>query len=50
MFEKRSLYFASGAVEVWFCKDGDMVFYAATGKLEKSVLVPEFPARIEIDT
>lgn len=49
MDEKRALYFASGAVEVWLCKDGTMSFYGRDGKLEKSALVPGFPLRIEIE-
>ncbi len=49
MEEKRNLYFASGAIEVWLCKDGSMSFYDRNGKLENSTLVPEFPLLIEIE-
>lgn len=50
MEEKRRLYFASGAIEVWLCKNGDMKFYNREEKIERSSLVPEFPVRIEIET
>ena len=49
MEEKKSLYFARGAQEVWVCENGVMRFYRPDGPLEKSVLVPDFPKRIEID-
>lgn len=49
MEEKRGLYFASGAIEVWLCKDGKMSFYGSTGKLERSAMVTEFPDTIEIE-
>lgn len=46
---KRALYFESGAEEVWICGlDGSMEFYALGGRLERSVLCPEFPAKIEL--
>ena len=49
MREKQGLYFEKGAKEVWFCEEnGNMSFYSLTGKLERSLLVPEFPQRIEI--
>lgn len=50
MKEKLSLYFASGALEVWLCKDGDMSFFNNDGNMGASGLVPNFPARIEIET
>lgn len=49
MEQKRKLYFASGAKEVWLCQDGAMSFYTIGGKLEKSLLVPDFPGRIEVE-
>lgn len=49
MEEKKGLYFARGAQEVWVCEDGVMRFYRADGPLEKSSLVPNFPKIIEID-
>jgi len=48
MKEKRALYFESGAQEVWLCKDGNMRFYDKNGRLEKSVMVPDFPDTVEI--
>ncbi|MEO1495983.1 MAG: Uma2 family endonuclease [Planctomycetota bacterium] len=45
--EKRSLYFAAGAAEVWVCDaDGRMAFYNASGKIQTSALAPDFPAQI----
>ena len=47
--QKRTLYFESGAQEVWICGvDGKMAFYAPEGSLERSALCPEFPAQIEV--
>jgi Uma2 family endonuclease len=44
--EKRGLYFESGAEEVWVVgEDGQMRFYGEE-ELEKSELVPEFPAQL----
>ncbi len=43
MDEKRSLYFESGAQEVWLCLDGNIYFYDAQGRMEQSVLAPYFP-------
>ena len=47
--EKRALYFENGAKEVWLCTDGKMSFYNAAGKLESSILISEFPKKIEIE-
>ena len=45
--EKRALYFAVGAREVWTCsKKGVMKFYDANGELTKSRLAPDFPRNI----
>ena len=49
MEEKRNLYFASGAIEVWLCKDGSMSFYDRNGKLANSTLAPKFPLLIAIE-
>mgnify|MGYP000929546953 CR=1 FL=1 len=49
MKEKADLYFEKGAREVWICENGVMRFYNAGGKMEKSVLAPDFPKKIEID-
>ena len=50
MREKCGLYFERGALEVWLCREGEMSFYHPAGRLDKSRLAPEFPARIEIET
>jgi Uma2 family endonuclease len=42
--EKRGLYFAAGAKEVWECdQNGKMQFFNADGELEQSELVQDFP-------
>lgn len=47
--EKKDLYFENGAEEVWICSDeGEMRFFAPGGQLEKSLLIPKFPQKIEI--
>ncbi len=47
--EKKALYFAAGAIEVWTCdKQGDMSFYSARGSIDPSALAPDFPARVEL--
>jgi Uma2 family endonuclease len=49
MLEKRDLYLARGAREVWTCDlEGQMKFYAHAGKLERSEMVPEFPLEIRL--
>lgn len=48
MEEKMALYFDAGAIEVWFCdEDGGMRFVGKQGPLERSLLCPDFPTRIE---
>lgn len=50
MADKKALYFAAGAGEVWYCReDGTMEFYlsADTPAERASKLCPEFPATIE---
>lgn len=48
MLEKKDLYFAAGAEEVWVCDiQGKMKFYHRQGELSKSLLVPEFPLEIK---
>lgn len=49
MQDKADLYFEKGAREVWICEDGAMHFYRVDGKMEKSILAPDFPKKIEID-
>ena len=47
MDEKRSLYFAAGAQEVWVCdKDGRIEFFSPTGSLTTSALAPDFPTQV----
>jgi Uma2 family endonuclease len=49
MEEKRALYFATGAKEVWICeRDGSLHFFDSSGKIAHSHLVPEFPKVISI--
>jgi Uma2 family endonuclease len=51
--EKKVLFFAAGAEEVWFChRDGKMEFFGKTAPdtpATGSVLCPAFPQRVEID-
>ena len=45
--DKKALYFAAGAHEVWVCySDGGISFYGPQGKLTQSKLVPNFPKQI----
>ena len=47
--QKRLLYFEAGAREVWLCDlQGEMEFHAPAGRMERSALCPEFPARIQL--
>ncbi|MCX7111298.1 MAG: Uma2 family endonuclease [Proteobacteria bacterium] len=49
MEEKRELYFARGAHEVWLCgENGKLSFYDCTGEILSSRLFPDL-ARIETD-
>jgi Uma2 family endonuclease len=49
MMFKKELYLERGAVEFWLCDEaGNMSFYNKDGTLPKSLLVPGFPARVEI--
>ncbi len=46
--EKRRLYLAEGADEVWTCApDGTMTFYDASGPHDTSELVPSFPTQVD---
>jgi len=48
MVEKKDLYFAAGAEEVWVCDaQGKMRFYNRQEELSKSLLVPDFPNQIQ---
>ena len=45
--EKRRIYFAGGAEEVWTCDpDGRMGFYDRAGEMEASKLAPNFPGKV----
>jgi len=47
METKKDLYFEAKAEEVWVCdKNGNLTFYNKQGKLDKSLLVPDFPTQI----
>ncbi len=49
MKRKIGLYVKAGAEEIWICdENGKMHFYAHTRKLKRSVLIPEFPGKIEV--
>lgn len=50
MAEKRALYFAAGAKEVWFCdRDGAMTFFvsASSRGQKSSKFCPDFPRQIQ---
>ena len=50
MMQKKQLYFAKGAREVWLCnQQGKMSFFNAQQELESSVLMLDFPHIIDID-
>lgn len=47
MEEKKDLYLAAQAEEVWLCdSEGNIEFYNQQGELPKSFLVPKFPKQI----
>lgn len=49
MEEKRELYLSAGAIEVWICNEnGDVQFFDASGQLEKSSLIPDFPSLVRL--
>jgi len=49
MMIKKDLYLEKDAREFWLCDEsGNMIFFDKTGKINGSVLVPKFPARIEL--
>ena len=44
---KIALYLERGAREVWLCgESGDLSFFSATGRLDRSLACPAFPSRI----
>jgi Uma2 family endonuclease len=47
MSEKRNLYLAAGAKEIWFCDgNGEIHFFDQQVELNQSQLVPDFPKKI----
>ncbi|MDM8538399.1 Uma2 family endonuclease [Desulfobacterales bacterium HSG17] len=49
MNEKKYLYFENGAKEVWICtNDGEISFYIPENEMKKSLLLPEFPKKIDL--
>lgn len=45
--EKKELYLAKGAQEVWFCREnGEMEFFTSAGRIAASKICPRFPANI----
>jgi Uma2 family endonuclease len=51
MAEKKALYFAAGAAEVWFCdENGSMTFFSGEGSMgeKESRAYPHFPAQIQL--
>ncbi|MEA5533522.1 Uma2 family endonuclease [Crocosphaera sp. XPORK-15E] len=48
MKTKRDLYLEAKAEEVWLCDEaGNLSFYNKQGKLDKSLLVPQFPQQVK---
>ena len=48
---KRKLFFERGALEVWTCDlEGNVHFYDAQGELEHSLLAPQFPTLVLLNT
>jgi len=51
MNEKAQLFFEKEAQEFWLCtEEGEMSFYNGTGKLTRSLLVPDFPQVVRFQT
>ena len=46
---EKNLYFEAGASECWICSEAGVVsfYYHRSGQQVKSVLVSDFPSRIE---
>ncbi len=48
MDNKRALYFAAGAKEVWICDEqGALTFWNLTGRIRRSKVFSAFPALVE---
>ena len=51
MRAKAQLYSEKEAQEFWLCtEEGEMSFYNRTGKLARSLLVPDFPQVVRFQT
>ena len=49
MAQKRELYFAKGAKEVWICSEtGELSFFNHYGEADASDLFPKFPGVIDL--
>nr|VFJ49363.1 MAG: Putative restriction endonuclease [Candidatus Kentron sp. FW] len=49
MIEKKELYFARGAREVWLCKEsGEMIFFDNHGEIARSGILEEIPVVLHI--
>jgi Uma2 family endonuclease len=51
MAEKKALYFAAGAQEVWYCQaSGEIIFFcgAESSGESQSALCPAFPSKLEV--
>ena len=47
--EKKELYFARGVRKFWICADdGSMTLYDKRAQIERSTVVSDFPARVEL--
>ena len=47
MDEKKDLYFARGAKEVWFCdEEGNVKFYSYSGEIPQSNIFETFPRQV----
>jgi len=50
MEEKKDLYLAKGAREVWVCdEEGQLTFFDVSGRIALSELFPDFPTEVVLD-